>query len=100
MPAYGTYRWNGHWLRCRSAVSLDYFYADRPIATGRLFALLDEAPIHWPGICVVDPPDAGKTTLVVSWSGTHCIGGKGIFNLVGVTDRVSWDDIEWDWETP
>jgi hypothetical protein len=28
------------------------------------------------------------------------IKGKGKFNVVFVTDRVCWDDIEWDWETP
>ena len=61
---------------------------------------MDEASIHMPAICVVDPPDAGKTTLVASWPGTRGIKGKGKFNFVGVTDPVSWNDIEWDWETP
>jgi hypothetical protein len=28
------------------------------------------------------------------------IKGKGKFNFVGVTERVFWDDIEWEWETP
>ena len=28
------------------------------------------------------------------------IKGNGKFNFVGVTERVFWDDIEWDWELP
>ncbi len=28
------------------------------------------------------------------------IKGKGKFNFVGVTERVFWDDIEWEWELP
>jgi hypothetical protein len=28
------------------------------------------------------------------------IKGKGKFNFVGVTERVFWDEIEWEWELP
>ena len=45
----------------------------------------------------------GSTGIVTLLGGTgpfNGIKGKGKFNFVGVTDRVSWDDIEWDWETP
>ena len=45
----------------------------------------------------------GSTGIVTLLGGTgpfSGIKGKGKFNFVGVTDRVSWDDIEWDWETP
>ena len=47
--------------------------------------------------------DKGATGTVTLLGGTGPftgIKGKGKFNFVGVTDRVSWDDIEWDWETP
>jgi hypothetical protein len=45
----------------------------------------------------------GSTGIVTLLGGTgpfNGIKGKGKFNFVGVTDRVSWDDIEWEWETP
>jgi len=45
----------------------------------------------------------GSTGTVTILGGTGAfsgIKGKGKFNLVGVTDRVFWDDIGWDWETP
>jgi hypothetical protein len=47
-------------------------------------------------------PNGGTGTVTVL-GGTgpfNGIKGKGKFNVVFVTDRVSWDDIEWDWETP
>ena len=47
--------------------------------------------------------DKGATGTVTLLGGTGPfagIKGKGKFNFVGVTDRVSWDDIEWEWETP
>ena len=47
------------------------------VSRERLFALLDEARIHKPAICVVGPPGAGKTTLVASWLDTR--GIKGIW---------------------
>ncbi len=45
----------------------------------------------------------GATGMVTLLGGTGPfagIKGKGKFNFVGVTDRVFWDDIEWEWETP
>ena len=47
-------------------------------------------------------PNGGTGTVTVlggtgPFSG---IKGKGKFNYVAVTDRVAWDDIEWEWETP
>lgn len=39
----------------------------RAVARERLFQLLDECREHRPGVCVVGPPGAGKTTLVDSW---------------------------------
>jgi hypothetical protein len=47
--------------------------------------------------------DKGSTGTVTILGGTGPfagIKGKGKFNFVGVTDRVFWDDIEWEWETP
>lgn len=43
---------------------------------------------------------AGTITLLGGTGIFNGIKGKGKFNFVGVTDRVFWDDIEWDWETP
>jgi hypothetical protein len=45
----------------------------------------------------------GSARTVTRLSGTgpfNGIKGKDKFNFVGVTDRVFYDDIEWDWETP
>ena len=42
----------------------------------------------------------GTVTLLGGTGPFNGIKGKGKFNYVGVTDRVAWDDIEWDWETP
>lgn len=42
----------------------------------------------------------GTVTLLGGTGPFAGIKGKGKFNFVGVTDRVFWDDIEWDWETP
>ncbi|HSH17553.1 MAG TPA: hypothetical protein VLD18_16045 [Verrucomicrobiae bacterium] len=47
--------------------------------------------------------EKGSTGTVTLLGGTGPfagIKGKGRFNFVGVTDRVFWDDIEWEWETP
>lgn len=43
---------------------------------------------------------AGTITLLGGTGAFAGIKGKGKFNFVGVTDRVFWDDIEWQWETP
>lgn len=45
------------------------------VARERLFARLDEARDLHPGICVVGPPGAGKTTLVASWLEARKRGG-------------------------
>jgi hypothetical protein len=42
----------------------------------------------------------GTVTLLGGTGPFTGIKGKGKFNFVGVNDRVSWDDIEWEWETP
>lgn len=45
----------------------------------------------------------GSTGIIILLGGTGAfdgIKGKGKFNFVGVTSRVFWDDIEWEWETP
>lgn len=45
----------------------------------------------------------GSTGIIILLGGTGAfdgIKGKGKFNFVGVTDRVFWDDVEWNWETP
>lgn len=47
--------------------------------------------------------DKGSSGIVTLLGGTgpfNGIKGKGKYNFVGVTDRVFWDDIEWEWETP
>lgn len=43
---------------------------------------------------------AGVITLLGGTGPFTGIKGKGKFNFVGVTPVVSWDDIEWEWETP
>ena len=43
---------------------------------------------------------AGTVTLLGGTGPFTGIKGKGKFNVVFVTDKVAWDDIEWDWETP
>ena len=43
---------------------------------------------------------AGVVTLLGGSGPFNGIKGKGKFNVVGVTDKVFWDDIEWEWETP
>lgn len=43
---------------------------------------------------------AGTVTVLGGTGPFTGIKGKGKFNVVFVTDRVCWDDIEWDWETP
>ena len=56
----------------------------KAVARERLFAVLDEARIHKPAICVVGPPGAGKTTLVASWLDAR--GIKGIWYQVDPGD--------------
>lgn len=47
------------------------------------------------------PTGSMGTVTVLGGTGPFSgIKGKGKYNFVGVTDRVFWDDIEWDWETP
>jgi hypothetical protein len=43
---------------------------------------------------------SGIVTLLGATGPFNGIRGKGKYNFVGVTDRVFWDDIEWEWETP
>jgi len=43
---------------------------------------------------------AGTVTLLGGTGPFAGIKGKGKFNVEFVTERVSWDDIEWEWETP
>ena len=43
---------------------------------------------------------SGTVTLLGGTGPFQGIKGKGKYNFVGVTDRVFWDDIEWEWETP
>ena len=43
---------------------------------------------------------AGTVTLLGGTGPFTGIKGTGKFNVVFVTERVSWDDIEWEWETP
>jgi len=48
-----------------------------------------------------NPTGATGTVTLLGGTGPYSgIKGKGKFNFVGVTDRVFWDDIEWEWETP
>jgi hypothetical protein len=47
------------------------------------------------------PTGAVGTVVLLGGTGPFTgIKGKGKFNFVGVTDRVFWDDMEWEWETP
>ena len=47
------------------------------------------------------PTGSAGTVTVLGGTGPFTgIKGKGKFNFVGVTERVFWDDIEWEWETP
>ena len=48
-----------------------------------------------------NPNGATGTVTLLGGTGPFAgIKGKGKFNYVAVTDRVAWDDMEWDWETP
>ena len=47
-----------------------------------------------------DKGSSGSVTLLGGTGPFSGIKGKGKFNVVGVSPVVSWDDIEWDWETP
>jgi hypothetical protein len=48
-----------------------------------------------------NPTGATGTVTILGGTGPFSgMKGKGKFNFVTVTDRVFWDDIEWDWETP
>jgi len=42
----------------------------------------------------------GTVTLLGGTGPFSGIKGKGKFNVEFVSDRVAWDDIEWEWETP
>lgn len=42
----------------------------------------------------------GTVTLLGGTGPFQGIKGRGKYNFVGVTERVFWDDIEWEWETP
>lgn len=42
----------------------------------------------------------GTITLLGGTGPFTGIKGKGKFNFVAVTDRVFWDEIGWEWETP
>jgi hypothetical protein len=42
----------------------------------------------------------GTVTLLGGTGPFAGIKGKGKFNFVVVTERVFWDDIEWEWEKP
>jgi hypothetical protein len=50
----------------------------------------------------VDNPkgSTGTLTLLGGTGPFNGIKGKGKFNFVAVTERVFWDDLEWEWETP
>lgn len=53
--------------------------------------------------CIGRATPTGSTGTVTILGGTGAfegIKGKGKFDFFGVTDRVFWDDIGWDWETP
>jgi len=56
----------------------------RAVSRPRLFERLDEARATYPGVCVVGPPGAGKTTLVASWLDARRI--KGIWYQVDAGD--------------
>jgi hypothetical protein len=43
---------------------------------------------------------AGTVTLLGGTGPFTGIKGKGKFNVEFVTERVSWDDLEWEWEIP
>ena len=42
----------------------------------------------------------GTVTILGGTGPFAGITGKGKFNVECVTDRVCWDDIEWEWQTP
>src|SRR5262245_30453993 len=55
------------------------------------------------GRCEANATSNGGYGTVALLGGTgpfNGIKGKGKFNVVCVTERVCWDDIEWEWETP
>jgi len=43
---------------------------------------------------------AGTVTLLGGTGPFAGIKGEGKFNFVSVSERVNWDDIEWEWELP
>jgi hypothetical protein len=47
-----------------------------------------------------DKGSSGSVTLLGGTGPFSGIKGRGKFNVVSVSPVVSWDDIEWDWETP
>lgn len=60
------------------------------VARERLFARLDEARESHPGICVVGPPGAGKTTLVASWLEASKRGGIWYQIDAGDSDQATF----------
>lgn len=49
---------------------------------------------------LTDKGSSGSVTLLGGMGPFSGIKGKGKFNVVSVSPVVSWDDIEWEWETP
>jgi hypothetical protein len=49
---------------------------------------------------LTDKGSSGSVTLLGGTGPFSGIKGKGKFNVVSVSPVVSWDDIEWEWETP
>jgi hypothetical protein len=53
--------------------------------------------------CESKDTSTGSVGTIILLGGTGPftgIKGKGKFNFNGVTDRVFWDDVDWEWETP
>ncbi len=47
------------------------------------------------------PKGGAGTVILLGGTGPFTgIKGRGKFNVVFITERVSWDDMEWEWETP
>ena len=47
-----------------------------------------------------DKGSSGSVTLLGGTGPFSGIKGRGKFNVVSASPVVSWDDIEWEWETP
>jgi hypothetical protein len=87
----------GHPMKSVSMGEMDglMFYNGGTVALNRL---LERA--HYHVVFVGDGGGGGYCTLLGGTGPFTGIKGKGKFNVVFVTDRVSWDDMEWEWETP